>query len=539
MSEAHEKYPRLFQWSLADTRGIREFPGWIADAPEIWGYTGMMSYTEGEQVDLRVHTTGRTFSVRVERDGHKPQVVFQRGDAPGTRQPTPDNAAIKGCGWKPSLSIETKGWHPGVYVVYLSTRDEGGREATGEHFFLVRSRQPGSVSNLCLVLCTSTYTAYNDWGGANHYRSIRDGISTDVMEPILSLQRPWARGFVKLPREAPDVVIPDTPAPFWKPDYPQVGWALANAYSRHYPDAGWATYEQRFVKWAEKSGYMLEFATQHDLQQHPETFANYRCLIVVGHDEYWSWEMRDTVDTFVDAGGHIGRFGGNFLWQVRLEDDGRRQVCYKTAKHPDGRDPLLGTAQQSRATTKWNLAPVNRPGAQTMGLTAMGYSRYGGANPRSSGGFTVYRPWHWAFDKTDLYYGDVFGAAPTNVFGFEVDGIPYLIKDGLPSPTGEDGAPANLQLLALAPSSGGEPDRWNGEVPLNAPLKVPPENPIEPGADMGDGDLKCGAIAWFERGKGSVFNAGSCSWVRGLDSEDFFTMQITRNVLNRFGQRTS
>jgi len=539
VSESQEKHPRLFQWSLADTKGIREFPGWIAGAPEIWAYTGRMSYTEGEPVDLRVHTTGRTFSVKVERDGHQPQTVFERADVRGTRQHTPDDAAIKGCGWKPSFSIETQGWRPGVYVVHLSTRDDSGREATGEHFFVVRSRQPGSVSNLCVVLCTATYTAYNDWGGANHYRSIRDGISTDVMEPILSLQRPWARGFVKLPPGAPDVVIPETPASFWKPDYPQVGWALANAHSRHYPDAGWATYERRFVQWAEKNGYTLEFATQHDLQQHPESFARYRCLIVVGHDEYWSWEMRDTVDAFVDAGGHIARFGGNFLWQVRLEDEGRRQVCYKTAKHPDGADPLIGTAQQSRVTTKWDLAPVNRPGAQTMGLTAMGYSRYGGANPRSSGGFTVYRPWHWAFEKTDLYYGDVFDAAPVNAFGFEVDGIRYRIKDGLPHPTGENGAPANLQLLALAPSSGGEPDRWKGQVQLNAPLKNPPDNPVEPGADMSEVDLKCGAIAYFERGKGSVFNAGSCVWVRGLAYEDFFTMQITRNVLNRFGGKTA
>jgi len=35
-------------------------------------------------------------------------------------------------------------------------------------------------------------------------------------------------------------------------------------------------------------------------------------------------------------------------------------------------------------------------------------------------------------------------------------------------------------------------------------------------------------------GKGEVFNAGTACWVHGLLREDFFTQQITRNVLDRF-----
>ena len=39
--------------------------------------------------------------------------------------------------------------------------------------------------------------------------------------------------------------------------------------------------------------------------------------------------MRDAVDAYVDQGGHVARFAGNFMWQTRLEDEGQRQVCYK------------------------------------------------------------------------------------------------------------------------------------------------------------------------------------------------------------------
>ncbi len=535
-----KKYPARYQWTVFDTKGTREFPGWRGGAPEIWAYTERMSYTAGERVDLRVHTTGRTFAVRVDRDGYPAKTVLQKDGIRGTRQKTPEDAAIRGCGWSPSFSVDTSGWTPGVYVVQLSTRDESGREASGEHLFVLQGKQPGATSKMCLVLATSTYTAYNDWGGANHYRSIREGMSTDVLEPVLSTQRPWGRGFVLLPQGAPDVVVPETPGPFWKPDYPQVRWALENERSRHYPDAGWATYERRFVQWAESNGYALEFATQHDLHQRPELFDRYKCLVFVGHDEYWSWEMRDTVDRFVDAGGRAARFGGNFWCQVRLENEGRSQVCYKDSRQ----DPLATTARKARSAIGWDDPIVNRPSVTTFGLRASGYSRYGATTPRSTGGFTVYRPWHWAFAGTDLYYGDDFGRSPVIVHGFETDGLDYEIANGLPRPAASEPVPENFRILALAPSVSGEPDRWNGKVLLNAPLDygLDPQAPaeegaaspaVEPGAES-VGRMSAGMVVAFDRGQGSVFNAGSCTWVRGLEMNDFYTAQITKNVLNRF-----
>src|SRR5690348_12063636 len=53
-----KKYPARYQWTVFDTKGTREFPGWRGGAPEIWAYTERMSYTTGDRVDLRVHTTG-------------------------------------------------------------------------------------------------------------------------------------------------------------------------------------------------------------------------------------------------------------------------------------------------------------------------------------------------------------------------------------------------------------------------------------------------------------------------------------------------
>ena len=54
----------------------------------------------------------------------------------------------------------------------------------------------------------------------------------------------------------------------------------------------------------------------------PSIISAYRCLVMVGHDEYWSWQMRDAIDAYVDQGGRIARFAGNFMWQIRLEQEG-------------------------------------------------------------------------------------------------------------------------------------------------------------------------------------------------------------------------
>src|SRR3546814_17589103 len=77
--------------------------------------------------------------------------------------------------------------------------------------------------------------------------------------------------------------------------------------------------------------------TQTDLHYRPEILRRYGTAVIVGHDEYWTAEMRRTVDVFVEAGGRMARFAGNFLWQVRLEDEGRRPVRDTARAHAEDR----------------------------------------------------------------------------------------------------------------------------------------------------------------------------------------------------------
>lgn len=145
--------------------------------------------------------------------------------------------------------------------------------------------------------------------------------------------------------------------------------------------------------------------------------------------------MRDAVDAWVEQGGRVARFAGNFLWQVRLENNGQQQVCHKYFAATD--DPVADSGHQALLTGTWEVPDINRPGAWTFGVNGLRgvYAGLGNCIGRGAG-FTVYRPQHWAFADTHIGYGDVLGA-DARIFGYEVDGLEYTIRHRLPYATGE------------------------------------------------------------------------------------------------------
>lgn len=532
MQEVHGQQPP-WAWSKAGWKSERASND--PTKPEAWCYTDRYSYAPGDTVSVRVHSTVPQVSIRVIRDGLAPELMFERTGVSAQATVTPEDSYTSGCGWPVAFEfVIPDSWRSGFYLVTIRAVSEG-EVFEREHFFVVRA-PAGRTNRLALILTTSTLNAYNDWGGANMYRGLSSDPRADYGVTVSSSLRPIARGHLRKPVGAPRGANSFTPRRGWVPRYEALEWAYFHGYSRHHADAFWATYERPFVEWAEGAGYELDYLTQEDLHR-PNALDSYRCVIVVGHDEYWSWEMRDAVDEFVDAGGHLARFAGNFTWQIRLEDDLTRQVCY--------RDPTLDPITDlypRRATTIWDARSVGRPSAETMGLSGMAgvYGRVGVTTPRSSGGFTIYRPDHWAFADADLYYGDVVGAAPVCAAAYELDTCEFTFRRGLPYPTGEDGAPDSLEILALAPAVIGERDRWNGTVPLLGPEREAIEILQQLGDDappyLIDRTQGAGMIAAFERGRGSVFNAGSSEWVSGLIHRDEFVEKITRNVLDRFSE---
>ncbi|KIW18235.1 hypothetical protein PV08_02523 [Exophiala spinifera] len=529
-----------YAWSRPG--GLIERPGQMSDEPEAWLYCDRFSYSTHEKVSLKTHTTASTYEIEVIKDGLEPRTVYLEHDLPGRQHATPKDAYAVGCDWPEALSIQLdESWQPGFYLVVIRIKTSRGRPFEREGFFIVKpGEQQASEADFLLIHATSTMLAYNDWGGANHYRGIEDGYQNDIPSPQSSTQRPIARGMLRIPTNAPRESIGDAIiGPNWTPRYASLEYSWYFRYSRHYADAGWATYERPFVVWAENQGYKIHHITQSDLHSDARCLEGYKCAVSVGHDEYWSWEMRDHMDSFTEQGGCFARFGGNFCWQVRFDQNMHTQTCYKDPTA----DPATKT-NPTRCSTGWDFPPVNRPAAQTVGLTGFGgvYTRFGVAAPRSSGGFQVYRPAHWALEGTELFYGDMFGAHPVNICGFEVDGVDYTFRKGLPYPTGTDGASLDLEIVAMCPAVHGERDRWGGREPIGGPLRearglfkvVFPDGPPE---YLVDREYGSGMVASVAKGQGQIFCAGTAEWVVGLIKKDFFTQKITTNVLDRFSGR--
>ncbi|GAB5470287.1 MAG: hypothetical protein Kilf2KO_33170 [Rhodospirillales bacterium] len=536
MSDPHPDFgltPRQRREAVLGHRYER--PG-MDEGPEVWAYSDRLSYSPGERVTLFISATAPQASIEVCRDGAEQTALMDATGIAVGWQETPADCSVVGCGWRGSHSFALPGdLRSGAYRV--TVRIEG---ALCHHLFIVRpeaGRRGSAAGRILQIAATGTWTAYNTWGGSNHYEGITGPEGKDYA-PTVSLERPFGRGFVVLPAEAPRVPLTVTPPPAAPPRYPHMEWSFATGHSKKYASAGWASYDRLFFRWAEAQGYEIDLASQHELHFEPELLEAYDCLAFVGHDEYWTWEMRDAVDAFVDAGGRAARFAGNFMWQTRLEDEGRRQVCYKYRARDE--DPLFGGPEQSRTTTSWEAAEVGRPGAATFGLNATRglYVGWGGCAPRGQRGFPIYRPAHWAFAGTGLYYGDQLGA-DAHIFGYEVDGLDYVIRNGLPEATGLEGAPEGLEILGLGLASTIEE---SADVPADAQFLTDVDARFVARTLMGHDGLEaleatkrgCGMIVTFPRGRGEVFHAGSCEWVAGLLRRDAQVEQVTRNVLDRY-----
>lgn len=514
-----------------------EYPGMDGERGEIWCYSDRFSYAPGDEVTLFISSTAPSCDIDILRDGASEEHALAICSVPTSWQETPDQCSVEGCGWQPSHSFRIPNdWPSGAYRLTLRAEGRDGKPIRCHHLFILCPAAGAKPGRILQIAATGTWTAYNTWGGSNHYQGIT-GANRDLYATRVSTQRPWCRGFVVLPKEAPRVPLEIETPPATAPRYPHMEWAYSTGHSKKYASSGWASYDSHFFRWAEEAGYAIDLASQHELHSRPEILDDYDCAVFVGHDEYWTWEMRDAVDRFVERGGFAARFAGNFMWQTRLEDGGQTQVCYKYRARAE--DPVYAGGDVTRATNSWEAPEIGRPGALTFGLNATRglYAGWGGCAPRGARGFPVYRPSHWAFAGTGIYYGDLLGAG-SHVFGYEVDGLDYVIRNGLPEPGGEDDVPDGLEILALGMTSLVEE---SADIAVEDQFLTDEDGRFVAETLYGsrsDANLEkvkrgCGMIVNFPKGKGEVFHVGSTEWIAGLLRADTMVERVTRNVLDR------
>ena len=483
-------------------------------------YAWPQSAVRGERVAIHAAGPRMAAQIIVARIGARREVVW-RHECVLEPHDVPDGADANGCDWPATteLTIDPS-WPSGYYEVVVRTdANRSTHEAVG--FFVVRAATPDPNRPL-LALSTNTWNAYNTFGGRNLYER-----GTKV-----SFARPMAKGLLRKPDG------PGSRVTVMQPPDPQnrahVAYLRTHQFTEWGGSAGWPNYELPFVRWAERSGYGIDVALNADLED-PRTLEGRRLYLSVGHDEYWSSPMRDTVEGFTAAGGNALFLSGNTaFWQVRIEDAGTAMIGFKDQF---AKDPVYGTDRQHLLTAMWSDVLLERPENQMTGVSFVrgGYHRIGRVVGSGAGGYTVYRPEHWVFDDTGVAYGDLVGAESV-VVGYECDGCDFVMRNGLPDPTGSDSTPTDFTILGLAPTQHFDrvnaprppPERARSEVEYVAWRAFGTED-AEAVAAIAHGHATMGV---FEPG-GFVFTAGTTDWACGLAGNSPIIERMTRNLIDR------
>jgi hypothetical protein len=465
--------PGTTEWQLTNPAVLQE----------IEGYASLTSVEKGRPIHLYVNTQDDSYRMDVYRMGWYGGAggrlilggIIRKGIRQAMPVADPETGLIE-CRWTDPYALTTDNphdktdWLSGVYLVKLTARPSGKQ---GYIIFVVR--EDTRQSDYLFQSSVTTYQAYNNWGGQSLYgfNSVgRPARKVSFNRPYLMSENPVAASGNGAGEFLANLSVPpsDPPSP-----------------------AGW---EYNMVRWLEREGYDVTYSTNIDTHADPSLLENHKAWLSVGHDEYWSWEMRTQIERARDRQIGLGFFSANTCyWQIRLEASpitggaNRTIVAYKDQALSE--DPYAVDADPSNdhlITGRWREPPLNRPEELLIGVM---YE----ANPVNAD-----------LAVTDLSHWVVSGA-------------------GLP----EDG-----RLPGLV---GYEADRVFGSVPPD--LSIVAHSPY-----VLDGTVHyADTVSYTWPGGSTVFAAGTMQWAWGLD--DFnapvlrpsrlhpAVQQMTRNVLAR------
>jgi N,N-dimethylformamidase beta subunit-like, C-terminal/Concanavalin A-like lectin/glucanases superfamily len=440
-------------------------------AKQIKGYASAASVNLGATIDFFVTVKpAQTYTIDIYRIGYYQglggRLVQHVDPLPGVVQPACPMDAVTGmisCNWALGyqLTVPTT-WTSGVFLAKL-TNSNGF-----QNYVPFTVRDDGRGSDLLYQQSVSTYQAYN-----NYPNDVPSGSSVPATgKSLYDYNSSTTRTSLGTQR------------------------AVKVSYDRPYNDNGagqFLDFEIYFIRWMEQNGYDATYSTNVDTDLNGARLRDHRGFLSVGHDEYWSKTMFDSVAAARDNGVGLGFFGGNSVyWQVRFEPSASGQpdrvmVCYK--------DVNLDPVKDATTTSRWRDAPLNRPEQQLMGGMTTG-QQPDGVPPAA---YVVTNSSNWIYAGTGLRDGDKI----PGVVGYEADR--YI--NGQTPPTVAAGSYFTLSSSPFM-TTRGTTDYQQSTI-YQAP-----------------------SGAW-------VFGAGSIEWSWGLYNDgsqvyaDPRIQQITANVLNR------
>lgn len=441
---------------------------------QVKGYASATSVNKGDSITFHVSVKpAQTYMIDIYRIGWYQGLggrLMQRvGPLNGTTQPTCPSDAVTGlieCQWSASYTLATLStWTSGVYMAVLTNAQNY------QNYVPFVVRDDSRVAPLLYQQPVTTYQAYNDYPYDN-----LTGKSLYSFNSYGANTIGGSKAAVKVSFDRPYNYDGDAGA--WGHNVLSV--------------------ETAFIRWLEKSGYDVTYATDIDTHANGALLLNYRGIITPGHDEYWTKEMLDAFTAARDQGVNLGFFSANIAYtQIRMEPSSsgvpnRVVVCYREPALDPNPNLLL-------KTVNWRDAPLNRPEQTLVGVQ---YTNQVAQNAQGlHASYVVNNSGHWVYAGTGFRDGDTVAG----LVGYEAD----RLFSEYPAP---NSAVGTYTLLSRSPfSASGGQDYGNSSI-YQAP-----------------------SGAW-------VFGAGTINWGFALDAynpggpsiADARIQRMTANILDRF-----
>jgi len=466
------------QWVMAENKRLGT-TAWRIRHPKgnIAGFANRTYARQGQRVTLYVTTAAAAFRAEAFRMGYYQgkgaRLIWQSAEIAGQLQPAcPVTAGINmvSCdNWRPSVTFSVSAaFVPGDYLIKLV--GSGGQQS----YVPLTVWDPSSTATYVVQNDALTWQAWNPWGGYDYYQG--PGTCPAGEYPLCSRAR---------------VVSFDRP------------------YSAGRGSGSFLKLEYPLVRFAEKHGLDVTYATDVAIARHPRFLLRHRTLLSLGSDECWSLAGRMAAVAAHDRGMNIVFFGASpILRHVRLRNSplgpAREEVDYRDARA----DPLAGKGRPLQVTgNTWGSPPANWPESDFVGEMYAGF-----LEPGEHVGLVVADASSWVYQGTGLRDGSVV----PGVIGSNVDHFYAAMIH-----------PANVQVLAHSPIPAGM-----GQTDIGALY-----------SDM--------TYYTDSRGSGGVLDTGTTNWIPALGHDhsgcgaggqpagahcaSAVIRRITGNILRAFG----
>ena len=355
----------------------------------IEGYCSKQSVAAGETIDIMVSTKpARPFQIEIFRTGYYggrgARLMTKLGPFDGQPQPVPEIGPknLHECKWKASTQLTIPAdWPSGVYLGRLTTIPPDDTVAAWQRYgiFIVKDDRPADVLCQC---SDNTWQAYNQW--PDKY---------SVYTHPKGNQGPWADVSFDRPygRYAQYTSVVNDPLSVGSGEYLPFEFPLAYYLEQH--------------------GYDVTYCANSDLIS-PDRGLKTKCLISVGHDEYWDIRQYNSVVKMRDSGVSVLFLSGNsvcWVTPLRTSSDGRaNRIMFRGGpyggkyKYAEERETKNGPFPERGPDEGFlmgarNVEPVN-----------------GGAD------WIITKPEHWMFAGTDVKAGEPI----PGLVGWEYHGDP-------------------------------------------------------------------------------------------------------------------